>query len=55
MSSQLFFREKGRFWLYNADKGADSNTADGIRLLNVKADEKMRLVVLLTVVNYLYR
>ena len=26
MSSQLFFRDKGRFWRYNVDtKGADSN------------------------------
>lgn len=31
MSSQLFFRDNGRFWRYNADKGADSNLL-GIRL-----------------------
>lgn len=42
MSSQLFFRDKGRFWRYNVDtKGANSNPSS-MRLLISEANGEFR-------------
>lgn len=42
MSSQLFFRDKGKIWRYNVDtKGADSNPSS-MRLLISEANGEFR-------------